>query len=196
MPMPGNHPDYNYGIIAVNEGNVTPIVHSAIGLLGWQKSGSEKNIKTLFLFILVSNLPDIDFLFLLLMGSRDSQLHQSYTHNIFFIGLVTLFLFGVFKTGRERVSLFLVAVSHLVLDLIIIDPVAPVGFRMFFPLWDELFNFGIFPNFLRGNLSDIFSWHNVKTVTMEVVFFVLPIFYLCGSDAALQLKKKEFWKIS
>ncbi len=52
MPMPGNHPDYNYGIIAVNEGNVTPILHSAIGLLGWQKSGSEKNIKTLFLFIL------------------------------------------------------------------------------------------------------------------------------------------------
>ena len=126
MPMPGNHPDYHYGIITVNEGNVTPIVHSAIGLLGWQKSGSEKNIKTLFLFILVSNLPDIDFLFLLLMGSGDLQLHQSYTHNIFFIGLVTLFLFGVFKTGRERLSLFLVAVSHLVLDLIIIDPVAPV----------------------------------------------------------------------
>lgn len=61
--MRGNHLDYNCGIIAVKEEKVTPLVHSTIGLLGWQKSGSEKNIKTLFLFILVSNLPDIDFFF-------------------------------------------------------------------------------------------------------------------------------------
>jgi len=175
---------------------VTPIVHSAIGLLGWQKSGVKMNLKTLICFILVSNLPDVDFLIIPLLGSVDMQFHQSYTHNIFFIGLVTLILFSVFKTGRARLSLFLVAVSHLVLDLIIIDPVAPVGFRVFFPLWNRLFNFGFFPNFLRGDLIRIFSWHNLRTVVLEVFFFALPVLYLYGTKTMSLVRKKEFWKIS
>lgn len=123
------------------------------------------------------------------------QFHQSYTHNIFFVGLVILILFTIFKTGKARLSLFLVAVSHLVLDLIIIDPVAPVGFRVFFPLWDKLFNFGFFPNFLRGDLGTVFSWHNLWTVVSEVSFFAFPILYLYGAKTMSIMRKREFWNI-
>ena len=175
---------------------MTPLAHSAIGLLGWQKAVSEKNIKTLFIFVLCSNLPDIDFLIIPLLRSGDMQFHQSYTHNIFFIGLVTLILFNVFKTGKARLSLFLVAVSHLVLDLIIIDPVAPVGIRVFFPLWNKLFNFGFFPNFLRGDLGMVFSWHNLMTVALEVSLFALPVLYLYGTKTMRLMGKKKFWNNS
>jgi hypothetical protein len=179
-----------------DEENVTPIVHSAIGLLGWQKSGERKTMKTLFWFILVANLPDIDFIITPLLGSGGLFFHQFYTHNFFFVSLSALLLFSMFKTGRGRLSLFAVAVSHLILDLIIIDPVAPVGFRVFFPLWNRLFNIGVFPNFLRGDLGTVFSWHNLRTVALEMVFFVLPVLVLCGTQTIRLIKKREFWTLS
>ncbi|MCK4835930.1 MAG: metal-dependent hydrolase [Candidatus Aminicenantes bacterium] len=174
---------------------MTPIVHSAIGLLGWQKAASKKNIKTLFLFVLISNIPDIDFLIFLFVDGKGLQVHQSHTHNIFFIGIFTFLLFFFFKKKKERLALFLVSFSHLVLDLIIIDPVPPIGFRVFFPVWNKLFNFGFFPNFLRGGFADVFSLPNLMTISMEVLCFVVPILYLCGKEVKVHIKKKEFWKI-
>lgn len=174
---------------------MTPVVHSAVGLLGWQLSDSEKNIKTLFLFVLVSNLPDIDFLLFVFFKSGDVQIHQWLTHNIFFITFFTLPLFFFFKARRERIALLLVAFSHLLLDLVIIDPVPPIGIRIFYPAWNRLFNFGFFPNFLRGGVSDIFSWHNLMTVSLEVLCFVLPILAFCGGQFFSQLRKERFWNI-
>jgi len=40
---------------------MSPVAHSVIGLLGWQKFSEIKTLKTLLIFILVANLPDIDF---------------------------------------------------------------------------------------------------------------------------------------
>ena len=51
---------------------MSPVVHSSVALLGWQKSAENKNIKSLFLFLLISNLPDIDFIFSLIFGKMVS----------------------------------------------------------------------------------------------------------------------------
>jgi membrane-bound metal-dependent hydrolase YbcI (DUF457 family) len=174
---------------------VTPIVHSAVGLVGWHKAVSQKNIKTLFLFILISNIPDIDFFLFIFFSKQELQLHQSYTHNIFFISFFTLFLFLLFRTNKERIGLFLVSFSHLILDLVIIDPVSPVGFRLFFPLSDKLVNFGFFPNFLRGSFGELFSWHNMVTISLETTFFVIPILVISGREIKYRFSQKEFWKI-
>lgn len=175
---------------------MTPIVHSAVGFLGWQISASRKNIKTLLLFILISNLPDFDFFLFLFVGKKELQLHQSYTHNLLFILFFTLVFFLFFKQKRERITLFLVSLSHLLLDLIIIDPVDPIGFRLFFPFWDQLFNFGFFPNLLRGSIPEIFSWHNVVTISIETAVFVVPILFFYQKELRSHFRNEEFWKVS
>jgi membrane-bound metal-dependent hydrolase YbcI (DUF457 family) len=175
---------------------LTPIVHSAVGLLGWQIAANKRNIKTLFLFVLISNIPDIDFLIFMFVKKEGTQIHQWLTHNIFFIALFSILMFFFFKARRERITLLLVAFSHLILDMIVIDPVPPIGFRVFFPVWDRLFNFGLFPNFLRGDKGDIFSWHNLMTISLEVLCFVVPILIIFGRKFKIQLTRKEFWKIS
>jgi hypothetical protein len=184
-------------VIMIPERNtrMTPIAHSAIGLLGWQKSASEKNVKTLFCFILLSNIPDIDFLLLIFYGKGQMKLHQAYTHNIFFIAFVTLLFFFVFKNSKERLVIFLVSLSHLILDVIIIDRVSPVGLRIFFPASNKLFNFGFFPNFMRGNFRELFSWHNLATISLEIALFVFPVLLISGKKTAQFIVKKEFWKI-
>jgi len=174
---------------------MTPIVHSAVGLLGWQKTVSKKNIKTLFLFILISNFPDIDFFLFLFVGKKELQLHQSYTHNFLFVGFLTILFFLFFKQKKERIALFLVSLSHLLLDLIIIDPVDPIGFRLFFPFWDKLFNFGFFPNLLRGSIAEVFSWHNFITISLEIIIFGLPILFYYRKELWFHFRKKEFWKV-
>lgn len=170
---------------------MTPIAHSAVGLLGWRFSDGEKSLRTLFLFILVSNIPDIDFLFYL-FDREGSRIHQLHTHNVFFIGFFTLLMFLFLKTRESRIALTLVAFSHLILDVIIIDPVPPIGFRIFYPVWDRLFNLGFFPNFLRGGIGDIFSGHNLLTVSLEILVVVAPVLFLCRKHSAVRLKKKGY----
>ena len=112
------------------------------------------------------------------------------------VGLMQLEFFLFFKQKRERITLFLVSLSHLLLDLIIIDPVDPIGFRLFFPFWDQLFNFGFFPNLLRGSIPEIFSWHNVVTISIETAVFVVPILFFYQKELRSHFRNKEFWKVS
>lgn len=174
---------------------MTPIAHSAIGLLGWQKAATRKNIFGVFLFLLIANLPDIDFVLSGFSGQPELQIHQSYTHNIFFIGIFTLPFFMIFKTRKERVALFLVSYSHLLLDVIIVDRVAPVGIRLFFPVSEKLFNLGFFPNFMRGKINEVFSWHNLVTIFLEIVFFVFPVLLISGKLVKRSFFNKKFWTI-
>ena len=76
---------------------MSPIVHSSVALLGWQKTAENKNLKTLFLFLLISNLPDLDFLFSLIFGKKTFGLHQLYTHNVFFVCFAVLLFFPILK---------------------------------------------------------------------------------------------------
>ncbi len=167
---------------------MTPVAHTGIALLGWQLSAQEKNIKTLSFFVVLASLPDIDFLFFP---------HQSYTHNIFFVTLTALVLFPLFKRKRTRIGLLLVSLSHLVLDLLVIDRVAPIGIPLLFPLSGKFFNLGFFPNLQRGAMADLFSIHNAWTLVLENLVFLMPVLILCRKEFLpyLKGKDKECWKI-
>lgn len=175
---------------------MSPIVHSGIALLGWQKSTAleNKHVKTLLVFLLVSNLPDIDFLFFLVIGKKAFAIHQYYTHNVFFTAAFTLLFFPLLKQKRERIGLYLVAFSHLLLDLITIDGAAPFGFRLFYPLSEKLYYFGIFPNLHKKTLEEVFSFHNLWVLAFETAVCLLPVLFYYRKEFGSYLKQKEFWR--
>jgi membrane-bound metal-dependent hydrolase YbcI (DUF457 family) len=154
---------------------MSPVGHTAVGLLGWQWFSEKKNLKTLAFFIIIANLPDIDFTLFLFLGKKGLEMHQYFTHNVFFVGLTALLLWPWLKKKRERFGIVIAAFSHLLLDFLTIDAKAPFGFRLFYPFSDQLFNFGILPNLWKENLSDVFSLHNVRVICFEIAFFLVPV---------------------
>jgi hypothetical protein len=173
---------------------MSPIAHSGVALLGWQLGATRKNVKTLSLFLLVGNLPDIDFLFHLILGREKTlSLHQAYTHNLFFVILTSALLSLLLPAGRDRWSLILVGLSHILLDIIVIDPVRPVGIKPFFPLSKALYNFGFFPHLQRGSLRVMLSTRNIRILLLEAVIFVLPVFVLFWKKIIMTIKSRAFW---
>lgn len=175
---------------------MSPIVHSGIALLGWQKSMGQENkhLKTLLIFLLISNLPDIDFLFFLVIGKKAFAMHQYYTHNVFFVAVFPLLFFPILKQKWERIGLYLTAYSHLLLDLSTIDGGAPLGFRLFYPISEKLFYFGIFPNLHKNNLEEVFSFHNLWVSALETVVCLVPVLFYYRKEFGTYLKQKEFWR--
>jgi membrane-bound metal-dependent hydrolase YbcI (DUF457 family) len=174
---------------------MSPVAHSAVGLLGWQKFSEKKNLKTLLIFILMANLPDIDFAFYLFLGEKALNLHQYFTHNVFIVVIAAIACWPLFKTKSERLGILLVALSHLLLDFLTIDRVAPKGFRLFYPISTQLFNFGIFPNVKKSNWAEVFSFHNLLVIGFEAVLFLVPVFLVYRREFAGYLKEKQWWKI-
>jgi len=174
---------------------MSPVGHSSVALLGWQKSTPNKNLKTLLLFLLISNLPDIDFLFSLFIGKKTAAIHQYYTHNIFFVCITALLFFPFLKQKKERIGFFLVAFSHLLLDLLVIDMVPPIGFRIFYPLSNQVFNFGIFPNMERDNLAAIFVLQNLWVLALEAAVFLVPVLLYYRKEFESYIKQKKFWEL-
>jgi hypothetical protein len=174
---------------------MSPVAHSAVGLLGWQKFSEKKNLKTLLIFILIANLPDIDFAFYLFLGEKALNLHQYFTHNIFFVVITAIACWPVFKSKTARYGILLVALSHLLLDYFTIDLVDPKGFRLFYPFSSRVFNFGIFPNLLKDNWAEVFSFYNLLVIGLETALFALPVFLVYRKEFAGYLKEKKQWKI-
>ncbi len=159
---------------------MTPIVHTSAGILGWHFSRTRK-LSFLFLFILISNLPDTDFIPVVLFG-KAAPPHQLYTHNIFFSIAGALLFFPLLKEKREKLALFLTSISHLCFDLCVMDNWGEVGFRLFWPASEKLYNFGFFFCLKRGTLSDVFSLHNLITVSAETILIGLPCLIIARSS--------------
>jgi membrane-bound metal-dependent hydrolase YbcI (DUF457 family) len=158
---------------------MSPVGHAAAGLLGWQLTAPKKNAKSLLFFLVIANLPDIDFALFFFLGKQGFSLHQYFTHNVFFAGLAGLTAWIWFPGLKERAGILLTAYSHLLLDYLTVDGAAPYGFRLFFPLSDHLFNFGLLPNLIKSNLQDVFSVHNLLVLCFETLVFLLPVIVLC-----------------
>jgi len=174
---------------------MSPIAHSGMALLGWQVGATRKNIKTFCLFLLVASLSDFDFLLFFIFGRSRISVHQYFTHNLFFIvltvGLLSLFL----PTARDRWSLVLVGLSHLVLDIIVIDPARPIGIRPFFPFLKARINLGFFPYMNHGHFHDMFSRRNIGVFLLEAGVFVLPVLILSGKKIFRNFKSRDFWTL-
>jgi len=161
---------------------MTPLPHAAVGLIAWKLASRREDARALLIFMLVSCLPDLDLAFYFLLGRQEIFKHQLYSHNVFFALLSALIIFPLLKTKRERGALALVALSHLVLDVFVIDDVAPIGFRPFWPLSNLLVSFGFFPYVRRGTLEQVLSAGNFFALGLEMLLFVVPALVFCRRE--------------
>ena len=146
---------------------MSPVAHCGMGILGWRYFSGQKNYKTFFLFLLIANLPDLDF-------------------------IINIFLF--FKNKKEWLGITLVAYSHLLLDILVIDRASPIGIRLFYPLSDKLFNIGVFPHLLRGNFAEIVSISNFLIILLEAALFILPLYFLFRKDIIKHGWRFQLWE--
>jgi hypothetical protein len=169
---------------------VSPLAHAGIGLLGWQWTDRKKTAASLALFLFAANWADIDFLFALAFGNRGLFRHQLYTHNVFFVlagcALLSLFL----PRGGSRWGLILTGLSHLPLDIIVVDTVPPIGIRPFWPVSDALYNIGLFPFLERGPWRVMFSLKNLLVLGLEFLLFVLPVLIIYRRRFLDQLRRR------
>jgi hypothetical protein len=163
---------------------MTPLPHAALGLVGWKLADRRHGLNTLLIFVFVSCLPDADFILYPLLGKPDWLIHQSYTHNIALSLLSALAFLPFLRAARLRAGLVLTALSHLVLDVIVVDTLAPIGFRPFLPFSDVLLNWGLFPFVRRGTLAEVLSVPNLVAFGLELAVFVLPALWLCRRELA------------
>jgi hypothetical protein len=171
---------------------VSPLAHAGMGLLGWQLADRRKTAGTLTLFVLASNWADVDFLFSAFFGNRGLFRHQYYTHNVFFILLGCAFLSLLLPRGKSRWGLILAGLSHLPLDVIVVDTVAPIGIRIFYPLSDALTNVALFPFLERGPWRVLFSPRNFFVLGLEFLVFVLPVLFVFRRSLASRFRDPEF----
>jgi hypothetical protein len=169
---------------------MTPIAHAAVGLVGWKFFSRRKDLKTLVFFVVAACALDADFLLYYLFGRPQVFVHQLYSHNICVSLAVALVFLPFLKTARERGGLVFISLTHLFMDLFVIDNVAPVGFRLFFPVYNKFYNYGFFPFVQRGSARELFSVHNLVAVACEVAVFVVPALVLCRKELAL-LRRKD-----
>jgi membrane-bound metal-dependent hydrolase YbcI (DUF457 family) len=172
---------------------MSPIAQSGVALLGWQVIATRKNIKSLGLFLLIANLPDIDFILRLIFGPKRISIHQYFTHNLLFVVATSALLSLFLPRSRDRWGLLLVGLSHLVLDIFVIDLIRPIGIRPFFPFSRVLFNFGFFPYLERGRFHAVISMRNLWVLGLEAAVFVLPVLILFGKKILRDVKSRAFW---
>ncbi|OGD27824.1 MAG: hypothetical protein A2Y56_07580 [Candidatus Aminicenantes bacterium RBG_13_63_10] len=167
-------------------------------MAAWKIASKREDARALLIFMLVSCLPDIDLLLFYLLGRPEIFKHQLYSHNLLFALLSALAFFPLLKTKREKAALVIVALSHLVMDVFVVDDVAPIGFRPFWPLSNLLVSFGFFPYVRRGTLPQVLSAENLLAFGLEMALFVIPALIFCRRELShlwrtRVLKKTPTW---
>ena len=161
----------------------TPAGHTLMGLVVQNpiQSGSAGEVwKSILWVILLSNSPDIDFLFGFFAGNPNQYRH-GWTHSLGFVVLVMclIWLFGIIrrKPANWRVSGALV-ISHLLIDLFTLDGAAPYGMTLFWPV-SEMYVIApvaLFRDVHKSSLNatflpSLFSVHNMWTILSEILIF-------------------------
>jgi len=172
---------------------MSPVAHTGLGLLGWEAGATRKTWRTLALFVLVSNLADVDFLLAFLFGPRPLFVHQAYTHNLTFVLATSGLLALALPKGRDRLALVLTGLSHLVVDIFVVDTLPPVGFRLLYPFSDALFNVAFFPYLVRPPYGAVFSPRNLAVLALEAAVFVVPVLIIFWGRFSGYLRERKFW---
>ncbi len=140
--------------------------------------------KTLLLFMVVANLPDIDFLPGFLLGKPNLYHHHYLSHSLGFAVVVGAALGGFFARRTHRSFWYFFAVftcvcySHVILDYFTADTSQPVGVPMFWP-FSTAFFYAPVPIFLDVHktgdsatfFQSLFVWHNFWVAAWEVALF-------------------------
>lgn len=163
----------------------TPVAHTVAGaciaVLAARRLPAARTIPVAAAILIAANLPDVDYIALVRGRQVMEQMHQGLVHSIGFIAMGTLplslLLGGRLGIGRTWLLLAAAGLTHLLLDLAVVDRRPPVGFPFFWPLTEELFHspVTIFPGIDRVN---ILSRRNLYELCAELAWSLaaLPLF--------------------
>ena len=175
----------------------SPIGHSLAGYLIHTISNrtfSPGNYRSLLIFIIIANLPDLDFLPGILIG-EPNRYHHGISHSlgaavIFSICCAFLLQINRHATALKAFGVYLgLYASHLALDLLSLDSRPPHGIPIFWPVTSEYYILPVLPPVKHSHLddatigqflSDAFSFHNMYVILLECALSVgfLLIFML------------------
>lgn len=171
----------------------SPVGHSLIGLAigcAWLlPRGTPRELaaaawrerRALLAAVLLANLPDVDYIPGLFEGDWNKY-HHLHTHSVGWLAVVTAAAWWIWTRLSERRPRWLLAailalgLSHLVADLFSADNHPPIGQMLFWPL-DGGFYIApqsLFWNLRKTTVADVFQWHNVQAVLVEVAW-LLPL---------------------
>jgi len=149
----------------------TPVAHSLAGAcvaaLASRGLPAARALPVAAALILAANLPDLDYL--AVAGGREAMelFHQGVFHSIGFVATATLPLALLLRRrlGISRAWLLLAAagLTHLLLDLVVVDLSPPVGFPFFWPLSAERVHAAItlFPGIDRTSILSLRNFHEL-----------------------------------
>ena len=119
------------------------LAHAAAGYLAYEalRPAGRQRAGLLATAVLFANAPDLDFLPGLAVGDP-TVFHRGATHTVVAAALVTAVVLAVARrwrvarAGRVAAVAGLAYVSHLVVDWMTVDAVAPAGIRLLWPVSD------------------------------------------------------------
>lgn len=167
----------------------SPVAHSLIGLglaaawrwpAGWRRSAVAAHLVRCWpvygAAVVLANVPDLDYVPGLLAGDLNAW-HHGPSHAVLWVvavavavGLATCAaLPGRFVTAMGF-SLLMMG-SHLAADWLTLDIRPPIGIPLGWPFSTRALSapWPLFPNFHKGNLSELFSATNLAPVLTELL---------------------------
>ena len=149
----------------------------------------EKVWKLLVVGVVLACLPDVDYVPGLMRGYLNTT-HQQFTHGVAWVLLSSSGLWWVGKAfapdrfgGRALVFLWVVVGSHLAIDLMTVDRLAPYGLSLWAPFSETVVRgpWAWLPAWDKTTLSDLGSIRNLRALGMELAFGTL---FFAGCVAA------------
>ena len=145
----------------------------------WNAARQQKGL--MLLLLLLANAPDVDYVPGVIIGQINAY-HHYYTHTLGWITLVALGawlglrIFRPTAGWRSFVLIFLTLASHLFADWITDDGRAPYGIMALWPFTDRFYisPVNIFWQLEKAEWRDVFQWHNLLAVGVEVAW-CLPL---------------------
>ena len=157
----------------------SPVAHTLAGAcvaaLAARRSPAARALPVAALVILAANLPDLDYLALVRGREAMERFHQSVFHSIGFVAAATLPLALLLRrrvdSARAWLLLAAAGLTHLLLDLLVVDLKPPVGFPFFWPLSAERFHSPItlFPGIDR---AVVLGRRNLLELLAELAWFL------------------------
>jgi len=151
----------------------SPVGHSLAGLCGYMVARNRVDARVrgwlLLGAVILANLADLDFLPGLLAGHLPAYHHRA-THSLLATALVGLALGGLARwRGLNGVSWGLwgpgVYLSHIVLDMLVDDPVPPFGIQLLWPFSSTYYIAPITP----------FAWFDYFDPALPMIWTLLTV---------------------
>lgn len=157
----------------------TPVAHTLAGAciaaLAARRLPAAHALPVTAALLLAANLPDLDYLALVRGRAALERFHQSVFHSIGFVAVSTLPLALLLRRRLGVAIAWLLpataGLSHLLLDLLVVDLKPPVGFPFLWPLSAERFHapIALFPGIDR---AVVFGSRNLIELLAELAWFL------------------------